>query len=54
MNMGGPGDPAQTNMIASNGAPGPDGGQAAGGRTTTHFDFPHKGYQFSPPPKGRN
>ena len=43
MDMGGSGDPAQTNIIAAHGT---DGWRTAGGRTENQFDLRRKKYDF--------
>ena len=46
--MGGPGDPAQTNIIAAHGAHGPDVRETAGEGTANQFDQKRKKYYLEP------
>ena len=39
VNMGGSGNPAETNIVAAHGLHGPDGARTAGGKTVSHFDL---------------
>ena len=47
VDMGGSGDPAQTNIMAARGAHTPDCGRTPGGRTAKQFDFGRKKYKFA-------